>query len=362
MRSSVRRAFTLIELLVVIAIIAVLISLLLPAVQSAREAARRAQCVNNLKQIGLALHNYHSATGSFPMGCAMATAGLAYGMGPQSWGSFSCFAMMLPYLEQQPIYSACNFNWTVSWGMGQYINSTVYNSNLATFICPSDGKTAQPASNDINNNNYFGSMGTTVVPWATNSSGIFAQTSSYSISNVTDGTSNTVAFSEGLVGDNSNWTNLRDGMAAGTTSAANDYYAWPSGPGSAHPGNYDANTVPALVTQDLQMCTQWFNTKQNPAWQDKGWKWSNGSPGLTIFNTIVPPNAQAYPWSGCRYSCGGCGIDYANYVNANSNHPGGCNVGFCDGSVKFIKSSIAMPTWWALGTKDYGDVVSSDSY
>ncbi len=359
MRSSVRRGFTLIELLVVIAIIAVLISLLLPAVQSAREAARRAQCVNNLKQIGLALHNYHSASGSFPMGTAAATAGGNYGMGTQTWGSFSCFALMLPYLEQQPIYSACNFNWTVSWGAGSAINATVYNANLAAFICPSDGKTAQPASCDINNNNYFGSMGTTVAPWATTSTGIFAQTSAYGISNVTDGTSNTIAFSEGLVGDNTQWTKWRDGLGTGTGAAAMAYFnqPWPF-----QPGAYDANSDPTAVLADLQSCTGWFNSKTNQAsFQDKGLRWSNGSPGLTIFNTIVPPNSQLYPWSGCRFSCA-CGIDYANYVNASSNHPGGCNVGFCDGSVKFIKSSIAMNTWWALGTKDTGDVVSSDSY
>ncbi len=219
MRSSLRRGFTLIELLVVIAIIAVLISLLLPAVQSAREAARRSQCINNLKQIGLALHNYHQATGSFPMGTAVAIAGGNYGPGEQTWGSFSCFALMLSYLEQQPLYNACNFNWTVSWGAGQYYNYTVYNSNLNVFICPSDGKTAQISSNDINNCNYFGSMGTTTQPWATTSTGIFANYAAYGIQNVTDGTSNTVAFAEGVVGDNIHWTKWRDGLAAGTTSA-----------------------------------------------------------------------------------------------------------------------------------------------
>jgi prepilin-type N-terminal cleavage/methylation domain-containing protein/prepilin-type processing-associated H-X9-DG protein len=343
----VRRGFTLIELLVVIAIIAVLISLLLPAVQSAREAARRAQCTNNLKQLGLGLQNYHSATGSFPMGTTMAIAGGNYGMGEQSWGSFSCFALMLPYLEQQPLYSSCNFNWTVSWGAGSAINSTVYDANLAAFICPSDGKTTQSASAGNNNNNYFGSMGTTTNPWSTTSTGIFAQTSAYGIQNVTDGTSNTIAFSEGLVGDNINFTKWRDGVSSGTAGTALIY---------------DANSNPTGVLNDLQTCTGWFNSKTNAAgYQDKGLRWSNGSPGLTIFNTIVPPNSQQYPWSGCRYSCA-CGVDYADYVNASSNHPGGCNVAFCDGSVKFIKSSIAMNTWWALGTKDNGDIVSSDSY
>jgi len=358
MRSSVRRGFTLIELLVVIAIIAVLIALLLPAVQSAREAARRAQCTNNLKQIGLAMHNYHSSTGSFPMGTATAFNNAPPGGYEASWGTFSCFTLMLPYLEQQPLYAACNFNWVCSWGTGVYINTTVYNSNLAAFICPSDGKTAQPSSNDINNNNYFGSMGTTIAPWATTATGIFANQSAIGIQNITDGTSNTIAFSEGLVGDNTNWTKWRDGMAAGALSAAQSWFnGLPGGQGA-----YDGNRNIPAVMADLQTCTGWFNSQSNPAWQDKGWKWANGSPGLTIFNTIVTPNSQLYPWSGCRFSCGGCGVDYANYVNATSNHPGGVNVGMCDGSVRFIKNSVAMTTWWALGTKDSGDVLSSDSY
>jgi prepilin-type N-terminal cleavage/methylation domain-containing protein/prepilin-type processing-associated H-X9-DG protein len=357
MLSSVRRGFTLIELLVVIAIIAVLIALLLPAVQAAREAARRAQCTNNLKQIGLALHNYSSATGSFPLGTAAASPGGTYGYATQTWGSFSCFALMLPYIEQQPMYNACNFSWTISWGNGTAVNSTVVNANLAAFICPSDGKTATLASNDINNCNYFGSMGTSVAAWTTTSTGIFANQTAYGVQNVTDGTSNTIGFAEGLVGDNTNWTKWRDGMAAGAASAALTYFS-----ALPQPGSYDGTANPSLVIQDLQTCTQWFNTKQNPAWQDKGWKWANGSPGLTIFQTIVPPNSQNYPWSGCRFACAGCGVDYANYVNASSNHPGGCNVTMCDGSVRFIKASISMPTWWALGTKENGEVISSDSY
>src|SRR5690349_5692103 len=101
MTRSYRRGFTLIELLVVIAIIAVLISLLLPAVQSAREAARRAQCVNNLKQMGLAMHNYHQAVGTFPMGN---TIGYSYVGTQTTWGTFSAHALLLPYMEQTPVY------------------------------------------------------------------------------------------------------------------------------------------------------------------------------------------------------------------------------------------------------------------
>src|SRR6516225_940506 len=133
-RQNTTGGFTLIELLVVIAIIAILISLLLPAVQSAREAARRAQCVNNLKQVALAAHNYASANNSFPLGISDNPQGSpgapAYG---STWSSFGAQALMLPYLEQNPLYQAANFSWG-PWVM----NDTVNNAVIASFLCPSD--------------------------------------------------------------------------------------------------------------------------------------------------------------------------------------------------------------------------------
>src|SRR5215469_12266229 len=139
-RRMVRGGFTLIELLVVIAIITVLIALLLPAVQSAREAAHRAQCVNNLKQIGLAMHNYHTGIGTFPSGGTVGPnnwyGSPAYSV---SWGTWSAHALMLGYLEQAQLYNAANFSWAVGMGSGWPINSTVSTSILNSFICPSDG-------------------------------------------------------------------------------------------------------------------------------------------------------------------------------------------------------------------------------
>jgi prepilin-type N-terminal cleavage/methylation domain-containing protein/prepilin-type processing-associated H-X9-DG protein len=348
-RSS-RHGFTLIELLVVIAIIAVLIALLLPAVQAAREAARRSQCINNLKQIGLALHNYHSSFGSFPMGT---TAAIAYvGSAPTTWGTWSAQAQMLGYLEQQPMYSAINFSINNWQGLGATINSTVWNTKIASFLCPSDAKAGTNTSYSNSNNNYFGSMGTTTNASATVSTGIFANTSVYSIQAITDGTSNTIAFAEAVVGDNVHFTKFRDGLDSGTAATV------PVAPATT----YDAFTYQPGVLADLQTCTTWFNTQTNNSSEDKGWRWASGSPGLTVFNTIVPPSSVNYPWSGCRFGCTGCGVDFANYVNCNSNHPGGCNVLFGDGSVRFIKSTIAMNTWWSLGTKERGEVISSDSY
>jgi prepilin-type N-terminal cleavage/methylation domain-containing protein/prepilin-type processing-associated H-X9-DG protein len=339
-KTLARRGFTLIELLVVIAIIAVLIALLLPAVQSAREAARRAQCINNLKQIGLALHNYLSAGGSFPMANTIAYSDPGV---QTTWGTWSAHALMLGYIDNQPLYNAANFSWNCWYDVGYNVNSTVFNARINSFLCPSDSK-----AGPLNTNNYVGSMGTATNPWTTTGSGIFSNWAAILIAAITDGTSNTIAFSEGLTSDALHSTKWRDGVAAGSgAQAVVD----------------DANMNVAGVMADLQTCTQYFNAMSNiPGSEDKGYRWATGSPGVTMFNTIVPPNSQTYPWGGCRLDCGGCGFEFGQYENATSNHPGGCNVLFTDGSVSFIKNSIAMQTWWALGTKDDGEVVSSGSY
>ena len=205
MRTKTQSGFTLIELLVVIAIIAVLIALLLPAVQSAREAARRAQCTNNLKQIGIAMHNYHTALNSFPLSNTV-----AYYQAPASpanqteWGTWSAHALMLGYIEGQPLYNAINFSWTCWYGTGQYINSTVFESDINVFMCPSDGLAgiAQNAfsSNGNGNCNYVGCYGTTIEEWCGDpncqgsSTGIFAHLQCYGIQHIIDGSSNTLAF------------------------------------------------------------------------------------------------------------------------------------------------------------------------
>jgi prepilin-type N-terminal cleavage/methylation domain-containing protein/prepilin-type processing-associated H-X9-DG protein len=339
-----RRGFTLIELLVVIAIIAVLIALLLPAVQSAREAARRAQCLNNLKQLGLAMHNYHSAIGSFPMGTTTAyqDPGTA-----SSWGTWGANALLLPYLEQQPIYNACNFNVSVWQGTLAVLNTTTYLTRLAAFVCPSDGMTGQE-----NTNNYFGSVGTTAgYRNNSDSTGIFALSRTYGIQNVTDGTSNTIAFSEALVS---------------TTAGSAKQAKWRDGPSnttgvSAAYTALDAATNLAGLRQDWQVCNQWFASQRTMG--QRGYRWGLSNLGEILFQTLIPPNSNDYPWNSCRMDCGpDCGALHSGYFNATSNHPGGVNVAMADGSVKFIKNTVAMPTWWALGTKAGGEVLSSDSY
>src|SRR3954468_16984242 len=247
MREKNARGFTLIELLVVIAIIAVLISLLLPAVQSAREAARRAQCINNLKQIGLGMHNYLSTHNSFPLA---ETAAYSYGY-YSDWGSWSAHALLLGYMEGQPLYNAANFNWVVEFSQGFYINQTVTNSIIATFVCPSDGASPNAPNGQQwtgNTTNYFASYGTTTDPWSPDSTGLFAHARAIGIQAATDGSSTTIAFSEGLIPTDTKFLPYRGGIAA-------QIYPHNSG------GLFDARTNIKQVISDLALCTQYFQAK-----------------------------------------------------------------------------------------------------
>ncbi len=341
MRSPVRRGFTLIELLVVIAIIAVLIALLLPAVQAAREAARRSQCVNNLKQIGLGLHNYHQGVNAFPMGATWNN-----GTGQQNpWGQWSAQAMMMPYMEMQPLYNAANFNGPIDDGGYWYAaNTTVNLKTVNTFMCPSDGNVG-PLSGNLNN--YYGSVGTTAQAGFQQSTGLFAFRTCYTMANVLDGTSNTVAFSECLVGPGGipGASRSLSKISVGEPTYADVSTTVPVG--TAAPGT----TLPA----GLAAC----NTSTNTA-TARGLRWAGGDTNFTLFNTIIPPNSKQYLWGACKN--GGGGVDESEYVIAQSNHSGGVNCLMADGSVRFIKDSINWGTWWAIGTKANGEVVDASSY
>jgi len=372
----VRRGFTLIELLVVIAIIAVLISLLLPAVQSAREAARRIQCTNNLKQLALALHNYSTATGAFPPGIDNTTADPTQPP-PASlatWTAWSAQALLLPYVEQAPLYNAANFNWSCCYVNTQAdrTNSTIYNTRIASFLCPSDGIAGQQ-----NINNYLGSIGTSTIQYPAdgNTTGVFRvynssnACNSVTISAITDGTSNTIAFGEGLVGDYGKNANYRGNGMSGATDSTGGIV-----PNTIAGNNSESD--PKNVILALQACNAfWSSTALNTCSgyvpcdgvglkQYNGQLWALGERGYTLFNTVVPPNSKQYNWRSCRLgaSCPSCAPEGSSFINASSNHPGGCNFAFSDGSVKFIKDSISMQTYQALGTRAGGEVISSDSY
>jgi prepilin-type processing-associated H-X9-DG protein len=337
---------------VVIAIIAVLISLLLPAVQSAREAARRAQCINNLKQIALAAHNYESAQGSFPMG------NVTYrfdGGACTTVFLHTAFNFILPYIEGGAQYNAYNFSRTYR----NFANSTAALTRVSTFICPSDSDAAPSPPGFVwtNQNSYAMSRGqqeNLYFNWAVASfpdpnapyyttcnygggDGIFMPDGIVKVSAVTDGTSNTFLFGEMCrfpnepAGSHFNFGNIAGAFVGPVWGAASS--TWPgdirptSGAFVIPLPNSKPDMTGTLISNCFNACVQppdWYNPVLNAA-------------GLQSCKILGQ-------WA------------------FRSAHPGGVNFAFADGSVKFIKSSIAWSNYRALGTRAGAEVVSADSY
>jgi len=370
-----RRAFTLIELLVVIAIIAVLIALLLPAVQSAREAARRAQCVNNLKQLALACHNYVSQQGVFPP--QVQNGGLAV------WGTpyfdpwpLDWTASILPQMEQGPLYNALNFS--VSSSVGNDLqNRTVLAAQVASLLCPSESIRIpnQIVGGTKSTKSYHANVGgpSVIMSWT----GIFTALQQDSVglngvytnslcglvdfATISDGSSNTALLSETHIGSG-------PGANAVTLNSVNgrgDTYMWrPSGQSTT---GYDMGAAGVPIAQAfVQACqaipgnTPAFGVLSPP----NGDVWIGGNPGSCMlwdaYNHFMPPNSFA-----CDSTTDGNTQGYGSVPDAfppASNHPGGVNIAFSDGSVKFIKNSVNLFTWWALGSRNGGEVISADQY
>jgi len=359
-----RRGFTLIELLVVIAIIAVLIALLLPAVQAAREAARRSQCVNNMKQIGLGLHNYHSVQNSFPLGGNPAPSAPGAGC-CQYWAGWSAQTMLLPYMEQTQIYNAINFMYLGRGnGTAEACNSTGMTTRIRSFLCPSSTEPSQTWYNaPFAGNSYWASAGSSLM-WLGNQSinpnGVFAVGGAVTgLRDIRDGSSNTIAFGEWRMGDFNDAVNSIQDIVGNTS-----YSTFGAGDRNMVSANSNMPAGGAALTTAIQACSSsWqsksgsFGTNGQRSWN--GRMWHVGEYGHALGNTLIPPNS-AYPY--CQFWDSNSDFDSAGICGLSSYHSGGANIVMGDGSVKFIKSSVAWNTLWALGSKDQGEVVGSDQY
>jgi prepilin-type N-terminal cleavage/methylation domain-containing protein/prepilin-type processing-associated H-X9-DG protein len=336
-----RRAFTLIELLVVIAIIAVLIALLLPAVQAAREAARRAQCISNMKQLGLAINNYHSIHNvnvpgriwqSGPFGCNRNNT--FSGCQSTNW-----FILLLPQLEQQSLSNAFNFTLGTEGpnNLGFTVNSTVTATKVSVMVCPSDRENTFQYANGfksgalskpvMSKGNYGASWGNTT--WSQQTTVVAGVSWSYLETAFGHGDTGPVPFAE-----------VTDGLSQ-----------------------------TAFVSEILQGATN----------DVRGLIWSS-VPGGDSYNTRFPPNSFKDIYRGpatgdilsqavlCvnepgqQLPCSAIGSDAGVYVGSKSRHPGGINSLFGDGSVRFIKSSIVGTLWKAVNSIGNGEVISADAY
>ncbi len=385
-----RRGFTLIELLVVIAIIGVLIALLLPAVQSARESARRTQCVNNLKQLGLAVQSYITQSNVLP---AQTTQNALFANGKsnvQWWASWT--AGLLPHIEQQPLYNALNFNLPMleMAAPSSGANTTVGLTTISILLCPSEslhqvqsfsftaGASGYPGQFAVTNyaSNYGGpatirACSGTIVPNMGKNNLVFnlitqagekppASAGPVRVQTIIDGVSTTALFSEHMLAINS----LTSAPVTRVTPGGNN------GKRGLFP-----IAISVLIDQASLTNTQSFIAacKSVPGTTQATFDGSFGAQWLLSADFATANNAYTHFMTPNSLSCTGTpdastfisnstwgGIGAA--ITATSNHPGGVNVAFGDGSVKFVKDAINIQTWWGLGTRAGKEIIGADAY
>lgn len=346
-----RHAITRFELLVIFATIAVLLGLLLPAVQMAREATRRSNCLNNLRHIGQAMQNYASAHTSFPPGRVVNVAPLddrtASANANSTTGNGSCFsayAYMLPYLEQNGIYNRINFN----TGPDTVGNDNVSASQPATFLCPSDSGPSK-SNGGVGVTNYVLNTGTTfsvspMNPCRAQVTGVFYENSHIRIADIADGTSQTICISEQVLSDPNDTANIGGSWNGAIPTTG---FALTS-------GNNNSNFGPELLAYPGDCVTG------NKLQLNRGNRWLYGAPGHTLYNHIRPPN----DW---QIDCqGGLAHSQRNFywwsrlshnIAAHSKHPGGVHALYCDGHAQFVVGTIELKTWNSLGSCSSSDVV-----
>lgn len=308
--------FTLVELLVVIAIIGVLVALLLPAVQAARESARRTQCTNNLKQLALGCHNYHDMNNALPF---------AYQQ------NISHLARLLPFIEQSALHDRVNY----SLPFTDPANAFVMMANVPGFICPSDPNMLPPSLGGTNN--YYANMGSNIVNSApsTTSGGVnfgladqngaFSASSAVRFADILDGTSNTALMSERPRGDGSN----------GISTPLSDTY---------QPGTY-----PATADQAMADCLAVNPTDlSKQGYSNVGVPWLRPYHSTTAYFHVLPPNQRSCMFPPQRIA-----------TTAGSRHTGGVMVAMADGSVRFVSRTINVLTWRALGSRDGGEPINA---
>jgi prepilin-type processing-associated H-X9-DG protein len=321
-----------------------LIALLLPAVQSARESARRSQCKNNLKQFGLALHNYHDNNQQFPQGFTYTTSTVgSYGDGSADWRGFSPQVMMLPYFDETPTYVQFDFRVTGDTAP----NPAAANKRIAAFRCPSDptkiGQNGTYANSLVN---YLGMVGAnmgqskgTPNTLISDENGTFCKRVNVGLAQLTDGSTNTVVFVEALVSN------------TGAKQQELSLVRYSINPPGGFPGS---NATKAQV--DAYGLLAAASANRGPVANDAvvGQRWHASAQGFTLASSYYTPNSL-YPTT--HGNCNTCAFDHYAIVGARSLHPGGAHVLMGDGSVKYASDSIDWQQWQYACTRNDGKAI-----